>query len=96
MAVCHPLRYRETTNTKSVTYRVFSYVIPVVIVSVLINIPKFLETEVILRTPTFFNESYLDMNLTEEQVDLMIENGEVGTRISFRQTTLRNNPYYVM
>ncbi|XP_023345153.1 FMRFamide receptor [Eurytemora carolleeae] len=45
LAVCHPNHYRTMTLTYSTKLRVFWYLVPVVLLSVLLNVPKFLETE---------------------------------------------------
>ena len=46
-AVCHPFYYRESLAGRSITSRVLMYVIPVIVISTIINIPKFLETELV-------------------------------------------------
>ena len=49
IAVCYPIVHRDLVHTYSVAKRVMAYTIPVLILSLLINIPKFLETKVITR-----------------------------------------------
>ncbi len=44
MAVCHPYDYRAAVTTQSVGRRGIKLAIPVILVSVLINIPKYFET----------------------------------------------------
>ena len=46
-AVCHPYTYRDLTQTSSVSKRVSLYVIPVLVFSVILNIPKFFETRIV-------------------------------------------------
>ena len=46
-SVCHPLYYRDSLTLRSVTSRVLMYVIPVIVVSSIINIPKLLELELV-------------------------------------------------
>ena len=45
-AVCHPFSYRDAVRATSVNYRVAKYVIPVVVFAIILNIPKFFETEI--------------------------------------------------
>ena len=44
MAVCHPYDYRAAVTTQSVGRRGIKLAVPVILVSVLINIPKYFET----------------------------------------------------
>lgn len=46
-AVCRPHAYRDSTISASVGRRVAGYVIPVIIFSALLNIPRFFETELV-------------------------------------------------
>ena len=45
-AVCHPFYYRDAVRATSVKYRDAKYVIPVVVFAIILNIPKFFETEI--------------------------------------------------
>ena len=45
-AACHPFYYRDAVRATSVNYRVAKYVIPVVVFDIILNIPKFFETEI--------------------------------------------------
>ena len=65
IAVCHPLFHRDLVHTHSITKRVTFYTVPVVIVSFLINIPKFFETETVTRETQ--NE---DGNMTTYTIDV--------------------------
>ena len=58
-AVCHPFYYRDAVRATSVNYRVANYVIPVVVFAIILNIPKFFETEIfyIPVNKTGFDES---------------------------------------
>ena len=58
-AVCHPFYYRDAVRATSVNYRVAKYVIPVVVFAIILNIPKFFETEIfyIPVNKTGFDES---------------------------------------
>ena len=69
--MCHPFYYRESTLGKSVNTRVMMYVIPVIILSVLLNVPKFLETELLFITETEDNStiSYVTYDLTDLRQD---------------------------
>ena len=46
-AVCRPHAYRDSTLGASIGRRVAGYVVPVIIFSALLNIPRFLETELV-------------------------------------------------
>ena len=62
LAVCHPHRYREINSTMKPLSRVLLYTIPVATFSIIINIPKFLETKVRNKTAqhSLFIEKCLD------------------------------------
>ena len=47
IAVCFPLAHRDMSYTYSVERRVVGYTVPVVILAVVVNVPKFLETKVV-------------------------------------------------
>ena len=49
IAVCHPLFHRDLVHSHSVGKRVTIYTIGVVIASIVINIPKFFETEILTK-----------------------------------------------
>ena len=67
IAVCHPFYYRESTVGHSVRSRVLTYVIPVIIFSSILNIPKFLETEIMIITEVENNQtvSSISYDLTD-------------------------------
>jgi len=50
--------HRDLVHTYSVAKRVMAYTIPVLIISLLINIPKFLETKVITRDDDVTDSSH--------------------------------------
>ena len=52
-AVCHPYTYRDLTHSNSVNKRVLLYVLPVILVSILLNIPKFFETRIVFKEGTY-------------------------------------------
>ena len=87
VAVCFPLLHRDLSYTYSVTTRVFAYTIPVITLSVLTNIPKFFETQLVVETaqvPAVKNETTGKViryaNMTTYTIDV---------------TDLRNNPIYI-
>jgi hypothetical protein len=47
IAVCFPLAHRDMSYTYSVERRVVAYAVPVVVLAVVVNLPKFLETKVV-------------------------------------------------
>ena len=47
VAICFPLAHRNLSHSYTVTTRVIFYTLPVMALSILINIPKFLETKVV-------------------------------------------------
>ena len=61
-SVCHPIYYRETLAGRSVTSRVLMYVIPVILISTLINIPKFLELKLV------YEEDVTEDNVTSYNI----------------------------
>ena len=94
--MCHPYTYRDLTNTRSVSRRVIIYVVPVIIFSFGLNLPKFFETEIVYNSI----EAPLDFS--------MFKNGSIGdldilftllqhadNRFSYKMTSLRNNPDYI-
>ena len=65
IAVCHPLFHRDLVHTHSITKRVALYTVPVVIVSLLINIPKFFETKTVTRNIHDGNMTTYTIDVTE-------------------------------
>ena len=63
IAVCYPLLHRDLVYTYSITKRVLVYTIPVLILSVLINIPKFMETKIV--TKENFNVTTYTIDVTD-------------------------------
>ena len=49
IAVCHPLFHRDLVHTHSIAKRVVIYTIPVIIFALLINVPKFFETQTLMH-----------------------------------------------
>lgn len=75
IAVCFPLLHRDLAYTYSVSKRVWAYTGPVMVVSILINIPKFLETQIVVETKsTLVNESDMSqpswVNVTTYTMDV--------------------------
>lgn len=50
IAVCFPLLHRDLAYTYSVSTRVVCYTVPVLIISILVNVPKFMETKIVVET----------------------------------------------
>ena len=57
IAVCHPIVHRNLVHTHSLTRRVLFYTIPVVFLSVAVNITKFFETKVVAQNSIVKDES---------------------------------------
>ena len=79
-AVCSPYKYREMIKAQTANARVFKLILPVLVFSVLLNIPRFFET--VIQYETF--EEILDDNTT-----VIIET------IGYDVTPLRKNPDYI-
>ena len=47
--MCRPHAYRDSTLGGNIGRRVAGYVIPVILFSAILNIPRFMETEVVTR-----------------------------------------------
>ena len=78
-AVCHPFYYRDAVRSTSVNCRVAKYVIPVILFAVILNIPKFFETELF----------YIPVNGTE------LDTPGVQFILTYDVTELRKNPDYI-
>ena len=83
-AVCHPFYYRDVVLATSVNCRVAKYVIPVIVTAVIINIPKFFETELI----------YISQNGTEFNESALV-NDEALYTLTYDVTDLRKDPDYI-
>ena len=83
-AVCHPFYYRDAVRATSVNYRVAKYVIPVVVFAIILNIPKFFETEIF----------YIPVNKTglDEPTNA---NDTVSYILTYDVTELRRDPDYI-
>ena len=99
-SVCHPYNYRDLTQTKSVPRRVILYVVPVVIFSVLINIPKFFETRIVNSSDrtqidfSLFKNGSLGPNFVNWVKNVQNKTFQKN-EISYEMTSLRNNPDYI-
>ena len=103
-AVCHPYTYRDLTQTSSVSKRVSLYIIPVLVFSVVLNIPKFFETRIVYSKGshcynlTIFDSTvYLDIDfsLAKNFSSLLELLKAQEDKISFEMTELRDNPDYI-
>ena len=83
-AVCHPFYYRDAVLASSVKFRVAKYVIPVVVFAIVLNIPKFFETE-IFYIPV--NETVFDKTSQA--------NDDVHYILTYDVTELRKDPDYI-
>ena len=54
LAVCYPYDYRAMASTQTVSKRVMKLTLPIFVVAVIINIPKFLETELVEKVGVWF------------------------------------------
>ena len=100
-SVCHPYTYRDIINTASVNKRVIVYVIPVIIFSFVLNIPKFFETKIVYTSETN-EEDVLRGNMfgnnTNDSIASLIkilQSGQQQQRVTYRLSSLRNNPDYI-
>ena len=82
--MCHPFYYRDAVLATSVTCRVAKYVIPVIVFAVILNIPKFFETELIYIP---INEAKLNDSFTPNVT------GEY--MLTYDVTKLRKDPDYI-
>ena len=78
-AVCRPFQYREKNNSSNVIKSVLKVILPIIIFSITLNIPRFFETTVV----------YLQENFTENNSTIFNE------IITYDVTPLRMNPDYV-
>lgn len=67
VAVCFPLVHRDLAYTYSVSMRVAAYAVPVVVLSVAVNIPKFLETRVVIERT---QDPHTGQNVTNYSFDV--------------------------
>ena len=79
-AVCNPYLYKENNTAHRVTNRVLSFMVPVIIFSVLINIPRYFETVIISET----------VNITTADNETVQEE-----RVYYEVTPLRMDANYI-
>ena len=72
--------YKENNSSAKVLSRVLTFICPVIIISVVINIPRFFETVITIET----------VNITTENNETVEEE-----KISYDITPLRMNPDYI-
>ena len=63
-AVCNPYLYKENNAAQNVPWRVLTFMVPVIILSVIINIPRFFETVIVSET---VNITTADNKTVEEE-----------------------------
>ena len=78
--MCLPYKYREINQSQTISFRVFKLISPVIIFSVVLNIPRFFETVVLY-------DSFVEV--VDDNLTLTIET------VSFDVTPLRQDPDYV-
>jgi len=91
LAVCHPITYRDMSVSKSRKQRLVLYLLPVIVVSAVLNIPKFFETIIINRpvvtgTRLIYNLNGTNVSLTSPT--------EVQYQTTVQLSQLRSNPLY--
>ena len=72
LAVCHPLMYRAHKVRNSPRVHMLTYILPSVIISMILNVPKFFETKLITRNFTDsnnFSQEVLDFEITNLRLD---------------------------
>ena len=62
LAVCHPLVYRAHKVRHSPRVHMMTYIIPSILLSIILNIPKFFETKFVTKNITN------DENITQEEI----------------------------
>lgn len=73
IAVSHPHYYRDINARMNPMKRVLCYAVPVTTFSILVNIPKFLETEVSTVSKIFYLLTYLyRVKLREKLINKLI------------------------
>ena len=71
IAICSPLLHHDLVHTYSVMRRVTIYTVPVILVSLILNIPKFLETKIVTKMTEIRNNSTSDYhNFTTYTIDV--------------------------
>ena len=83
-AVCHPFYYRDAVRATTIKCRVAQYVVPVILFAMLLNLPKFFETE-LFYVPE--NVTY-DVNETERVI-------KTKYVLTYDVTDLRKDPLYI-
>ena len=78
-AVCDPFSYKESSKPENVNMRVFKYSLIVIIFSLIINFPRFFETQIV-------EESLISNNSGQ---------AEVISFITYDVTQLRRDPDYI-
>eukprot|EP00093_Oithona_nana_P011486 11486.XXX_567098_570577_1 [CDS] Oithona nana genome sequencing. len=80
-AVCRPIHYRNVTATNSVRRRTLCYVVPVLLMALILNVPKFLEAQ--------FTWTPIEANGT------ILNDSQVEYQIGYQTTELRDDPNYI-
>ena len=70
IAVCHPILHRTMVHTHSIARRVAFYTGPVVVLSVLINVTKFLETKVVTHQRIITEADGSNVSITTYKIDI--------------------------
>ena len=95
-SVCHPYTYRDITQTSTVNKRVIIYVVPVIVFSLVLNLPKFFETKIVYNSGKNQIDFSLFKNGSIENMEALMKLLKMGENtISYEMTSLRNNPDYI-
>ena len=78
--MCNPYKYREKNVNANVAQGVFKFLVPIIMFSVVLNIPRFFETEILTST----------RNITSDgNITFVVET------VSYDVTPLRMDPDYI-
>ena len=70
IAVCHPIRHRAMVHSHCITKRVCFYTGPVVALSLVINVTKFLETKVVTQQSNIQEANGSNVSITTYKIDI--------------------------
>jgi len=93
-AVCKPIHYRNVTTRYSVKRRTLSYIIPVVLLSIILNIPKFMETK-FEWTAIHKHPNGTEIESLAESTTANYSAAVIDYKIELGVTALRDDPDYI-
>ena len=95
MSVAKPIEYHNAIQGTNPWRRVFHYIVPVIIISVVFNTPKYFEIEAYEDVKSQDGGTVNGSSITEIMDDVDDDNAQIVVSVKVKPTDLRMNDDYI-